>query len=373
MNSTLKDRYLAHYLPLVRDFVQEVDALGLDLAPKVAQPFLPLFGEGYERSALRMVIVGQDTKYWGCLKTFLQTEKTNPGVNLEQNLAEFRAHLFTSWGATRYTFWGFAMMFLAALHGKPDWGVMKRGAHAEILSSFAWGNGNAIEYHGSSPKHMPWEKWELVRRAGARFDGLHHLIEALSPRVVVVLWKDMHPPSYFAGYEYSQTEEQEGVRHYRINTADLDVLHVPHPGRMRWESTPAEDYCARLVGQLQSRKLDVAFPAFVQQHTDSENVVEHLRKAAPRRDDQFDKFKLVEWVAEELKKRGSFMSVPTLCDLLNGLGYTTNYGTAFSGGRGSYRLISGTYHRLEHAGRGDRARMVAEAFRRPNFEYAYEE
>ena len=65
------------------------------------------------------------------------------------------------------------------------------------------------------------------------------------------------------------------------------------------------------------------------------------------------------------------MSAPALARLLNHLGYRTNYGTEFMGVRGTYNLISGTYHRLDRAEKGDRARMVAEAFRKPNFEYAY--
>jgi hypothetical protein len=66
------------------------------------------------------------------------------------------------------------------------------------------------------------------------------------------------------------------------------------------------------------------------------------------------------------------MSVPTLVSLVNGQGYLTNYGTEFSGGRGSYKLVSGTYHRFNSAGHADRARNVALAFRKPNFDYAYD-
>jgi len=98
----------------------------------------------------------------------------------------------------------------------------------------------------------------------------------------------------------------------------------------------------------------------------------HLEKSAPTRGDSFTKFHFVEWVAEELKKRECFMSAPTLARLLNSLGYRTNYGTEYEGARGTYNLISGTYHRLDGAGKGDLARMVAAAFRKPNFEYAYE-
>lgn len=369
---SLQDRYFRHYLPLVQEFVDNVESLGLDIQAKVAQPFLPLFGEAYERSSLRMAIVGQDTKYWGCLKAFLGEAKLQPTKVLQGCLDEFQGLDFVDWGGSRYTFWGFAMMFLAALHGRTDWGIMKHRGYPEILSSFAWGNGNAVEYHASSPKHMPWDQWELVRKAGEHLNGIHHLISTIQPRVVVVLWKDMSPETYFAGHPYTLVEDQAGVRHYRLDD-DVDVFHMPHPGRMRWEGTPADHYCAGLIAKLQNKRLAVAFPDFVQAHGESDTVVHHLKNTAPLRSPEFTKFKFVEWVAEELKKRGSFMSVPTLATLLNSLGYRTDCGYEFEGVRGTYNLVSGAYHRLVHAGKSDRARMVAEAFRKPNFEYAYEE
>ena len=118
------------------------------------------------------------------------------------------------------------------------------------------------------------------------------------------------------------------------------------------------------------------FPAFVRQNSDSEDVIAHLGTSAPARSDSFNKFQFVEWVAEELRKRESFMSAPTLARLLNDRGYRTNYNSEYSGAPGArsiHNLISGTYYRLDHAGKSDRAQMVAKAFRKPNFEYAYEQ
>ncbi len=66
------------------------------------------------------------------------------------------------------------------------------------------------------------------------------------------------------------------------------------------------------------------------------------------------------------------MSVPALMDLVNTKGGRTNSGIEFRGGRGSYKLVSGTYKRMIDGGTPERAHNVAVAFRRPNFEYAYE-
>jgi hypothetical protein len=371
MNTSLKECLVTHYEPLIHDFICEVEALKIEIELKTPQPFFPVFGEAYERSSLRMAIVGQDTRGWGCLKKFIEMEKAAPGSAIEDEFAEFQDQDFTNWGATRYTFWGFAMMFLAALHGRSDWGVMKHGCYPEILSSFAWGNGNAVEYFNRNRIKMSPDKWEMIRKAGERFNGIRHLLETVRPRVVVVLWKNMNPASYFAGYEFTKIEERDGIGHFRIPAEEVDVFHATHPVRMRWEGIPADHVCAQLVARLQSNNLSVAFPAFVRYSSDSEKVIAHLKSSSPARSDNFNKFQFVEWVAEELRKRGSFMSAPTLALLLNDLGYQTNYSSEYAGARGIYNLISGTYHRLDRAGKSDRAQMVAEAYRKPNFEYAY--
>ncbi len=365
------ERYRGHFLPLVQEFVTEVNALGFILPPNAPQPFLPLFGSGYERSALRLAVVGQDTKSWHCLASFLHEEVADPGSTLTKRLAEFRTLDFVGWGQTSLHFWGFAMMFLAALHGRPDWGVMKQKSHREILASFAWGNGNAIEYFDSSPKHLPRAKWELIRRAGERFNGIGHLLETLRPRAIVVLWKGMQPRSYFAGYEHVLLSEADGVRHFRLAKEDVDVFQLPHPGRMRWEGTPAVDYCACLVDRLRTLGLAPSFPVFVEGGANSDEVLASLRNSAPSPSVSFDKYAAVAWIAEELAKRASFMSVPTLAALLNDLGFRTVYGHKYSGTRGTYHLIRAVYQRLERAGKVNRARLVAAAFRRPNFEYAF--
>jgi len=118
---------------------------------------------------------------------------------------------------------------------------------------------------------------------------------------------------------------------------------------------------------MREHGLTVSYPQFVADQIDAEKVLSHLKERAPH---GIDKFAFVEWVAKELTKRESFMSVPMLCMLLNDLDYRTNTGMVYSGKRGAYKLVSGTYHRLFSQDE-KRARMVATTFRRPHFEYAY--
>ena len=377
---SLTQRYLTYYTPLIQEFVREVESLPHPDIAKMPEPFFPAFGKGYEQSDFRLVIIGQDTRGWGDLLDFLAREKATPGISLQNGLAEFQdvqdgKHSFTDWGHTRYHFWGFAMMLLAALHGQEQWGMMKQGAMNEVLDSFAWGNCNAVELYQSSPSRMrppiPREYWDAVRKAGARFDRFKHIEETIEPHAAIVLWRGMHPESYFEGYDYKEISRQGRLIHYRLPEIGVDVFHAPHPRNMGYIEG-ADHFCAKLKEWV--FKITPPFPKFLSGQAEAQEVLHYLRCHAPPPSPGFDKYAFVSWVAEELTNRGTFMAVPTLISLVNAKGYKTNYGTEYSGLRGSYRLVSGTYHRMEALGSPDgdtKAHNVAVAFRKPNFEYAY--
>jgi hypothetical protein len=239
IKSNMMKHYLKHYTPLIREFCDDVSKLNLVGLEKIAQPFLPLFGSEYESSPMRIVFVGQDTRGWGNARHYIDQGLNCPEKLIFDDFAEFRDHDFTGWGGSRYTFWGFVMMFLASLHGKNDWEVMKRGACKDILSSFAWGNGNAVEYYGSSAakKEAPGETWKAVWDAGQRFNGVHHLIDVLQPHVIVVLWKNMRPGDFFLGCEYEKRESPRNIGHYVLVKSGAQVFHIPHPVNMKFTAS----------------------------------------------------------------------------------------------------------------------------------------
>ena len=369
----MEKRYIEYFTPLIQNFVREVEALPHPDIKKIPEPFLPLFGKNYETSALKLVIVGQDTYWWGDIRELIEAEKTKPGSKLAEGLNTFRSHEFTNWGGPRQSFWGFAMMFLAALHGKDDWGAMKQGKMVEILDSFAWGNGNAVELYGSTAAKIgvPASYWEAIRLAGEPLNRFRHIQETLRPDVVLVMYRGIHIPTYFEGYRLETISKDGRLAHYRLPETGVDIFHVPHPGSMnRIEGT---DYFRdKLKGLFVEHGFTSLFNNFLTGHEEGKKAVEYLHAKAPAITKNFDKYEFVSWVAEELAKRDAFMSVPALMELVNAKGGETNYGTLFTGGRGSYRLVSGTYWRMMAAELPARARNVAVAFRRPNFEYAYE-
>lgn len=374
MMKTLENRYADYFTPLIQEFLRDVEPLPHPDIKLMPAPFFPLFGKSYETSALKLMVMGQDTAWWGDILEFIAKEKAHPGCKLADALRSFHSHEFTSWGGPRQSFWGFAMMFLAALHGQDNWGAMKQGKMTEILDSFAWGNGNAVELYSSTPQKIgvPPAYWDSVRRAGERLNRFRHIHETLRPDVVLVMYRGINIETYFEGFRTEMISRDGRLTHYRLPDVGVDVFHVPHPGSMnRIEGT---DYFRDKLKELfVQHGFNSVFKSFVSGQEEGKKAMEYLHAKSPAIAGDFDKYQFVSWVAEELTKRDAFMSVPALVDLVNAKGGQTNYGTPFSGGRGSYRLVSGTYHRLNEAGKQREAHNVAVAFRRPNYEYAYDE
>jgi hypothetical protein len=90
---------------------------------------------------------------------------------------------------------------------------MKKGAMVEILNSIAWGNANAIEYFKSSvaKRGVPEQFWHQVRLAGEPLNRFHHVVQALAPRVAVLLHKGLNAASYFEGYRTEKISQQNGI------------------------------------------------------------------------------------------------------------------------------------------------------------------
>ena len=72
-----------------------------------------------------------------------------------------------------------------------------------------------------------------------------------------------------------------------------------------------------------------------------------------------------------LASNGMKMSGEELAEHLNRNNFLTSYGAEYQGGRGTYKLISETYHWLKDLGLQGEADKIAEAFVKPNGDFAY--
>ena len=125
------------------------------------------------------------------------------------------------------------------------------------------------------------------------------------------------------------------------------------------------------LAESTDNKLAVEFPEFIELNEGAVRVKEFLIMNAPRPVNT-DKFDCIRWLSGELHKCNSVMSVPCLADIMNQLGYLTNDGASYSGGRGSYRLVKYAYERIRISHGQDDANIIAATFVRPDGEYAYD-
>lgn len=365
MTSSMKMRYLAHYAPLARELSDSLVSADLKEIEKLPQPFFPLFGSCYERSALKIIFIGQDTRGWGNTSEFLK----NPEDDLNNKLDMFDSLAFRSWGKTTHTFFGFAMALLASVHGIKEWNVLKYKGHEDILRSFAWGNANSVELFESITKYnpgVPFETWHHAHQASRTINRFAHIHKSLTPRVVILTTHKIIKEDYFKGYHLIQVPSPNTmIEHFKISGNEIDVFQTRHPNSMRHVGSP-RDILISLRRVLEEHNLAPTFPDFSKDAESAEEISGYLAKNCPTSENKYD---FVTWVADELSKRGACMSVPCLAALVNQVGYKTNYGTEFSGKRGTYRLVRGAYNRQSQ--NQEAADKIALAFRKPDFTYAY--
>ncbi|MCX7000489.1 MAG: hypothetical protein NT106_09390 [Candidatus Sumerlaeota bacterium] len=84
--------------------------------------------------------------------------------------------------------------------------------------------------------------------------------------------------------------------------------------------------------------------------------------------------KLYVWkLADFLSQHDMRMSGKELADHLNRNNFLTSYGSTYKGGKGTYKLISETWHWLhDELGLEDEANKIAEAYVKPDGSYAYQ-
>ncbi len=371
----LKESYLEYYKPLVQTFCESMSQGCYQNLALMPMPFLPLFGQNYESSALRLLIIGQDTRSWGNTEHFIQTETESPGKMISAVFDEIEHLNFRGWGKSTNSFWGFTMALLANIHNLPDWKVLKgQEGYQGILSSFAWANSFAVELWQSLNKHtkeVPYDTWKAAFDAGEHFNRLRHMIATVSPRVVILTAKSPNLTRFFEGLDWRKIPNpQDGLQQYRFDKHNVDLFHTYHPNYMRNVGGPWS-FLNKIRKSLQDSGISPAFPEFVDDSEQSSSVVTFLGNSCPRPTGfHSDIYSFIAWTAEELAKRQAFMSVPTLFHLANEIGYRTTYGSKYSGGRGSYRTVRLAYQRYEQDN-PRAAEMIAHAFRKPDFTYAY--
>ncbi len=367
---SIDEDFFSKYTPLVTHFCAQFRVPLSEHLGNTPQPFFPSFGTRYADAPLRVAFVGMETRGWGNAKEFIEKAHIDARAVLRADLEYFRGLDFCDWTNNfGYTFFDFVLFFLSRIHKLPDFKVLKRRLNKNILQSFAWGNCNAIERYEvtSKKKGVPYDVWKAVKDASVPIDQAKFIIEAFSPDVLIILWKRMSPAAYFEGMDYVHVSSEGDVDHFTLKAGKVHVFRIPHPQNMRW-GRGREYFADRLAAQFAQHGFSVEFPTVLQASVNSERFIRSLVHAIPA---GTSKFECVEWLANRLGEKENLMTIPALTCILNELGYRTNYGSNYVGGRGTYRLVKSVYDRCCSRGDNATARRIAEAFVRPNGEYAY--
>jgi len=365
----LKEKYDDYYRPLVEKYAKELrSSFPLEAYKTIPQLFLPQWGKNYERSLVKMAFVGLETYGWGDTYNFLRQIENGDWDDV-LSVSEFQNLDYVNWtSGHRYTFWGFVMYFLGALYNVKNWEVLKQKKHANLLSDFVWGNATSIErWKNCNANVVCFDVWNAVKKASIDFDDFQHIRILFNPQVVIMTCGKRVGRNYLRNTAKKMLWSKEQVDLYK--TEDALIFHMPHPNNMRFNK--GADFYASIVREgLKEHDLFVPLKQFsdidMEVETFLKNLVGQLKKNAVSTKDA------VAMVASALRKQDACISVRMLCRILNDAGYTTSYGTEYSAGRGSYKMIASVWKHFQYLQkRPDIAEDIALAFTKPNGEYAY--
>lgn len=270
MGSKTDLQFVNTYQPLLKSFISKIDHINKENLP---EPFLPVYGKLYDQTPFKIAFVGWETRDNSSLADFCSEFDSSP----IDCLYRFREDLFPenddgfkfNYYGNNFgkTFWDFILKFLAQFHNISDWKSLKNGEvpHiAEILQSFIWANTNAIERYSVTAKKLGAneKEWQVVSLASKAFDSSHILIEALSPKVIIILhWEaDESWLTDHNGYIEGPIEITETLLYYHLIDSSTHVYWTKHPVRMSIEKIDFDETINQILKHIISKKIFESIP-----------------------------------------------------------------------------------------------------------------
>ena len=360
--------YSEYYKPLLSQFCNDIVALlPAENFHGIPHPFIPAWGKRYMQSTVKMAVVGLETRGWNPELPEYITDVLKNDWESSFDVSEFQNLDYVEWNrGHRYTFWGFVMYFLAALYGVKNWEILKQRKREEILNCFAWGNVTAIERWESTgiPEETDKAAWKIARKMAIPLNDFQHMKTTLAPEVVIIMCNQHDCNQYLRNTSKELIYDENGIRYWK--SGDIHIFNMPHPNRMKFEQG-ADFYAQQIRNSLEINNLFLQLDEFMDCDKEAElmlsNFFSHCRAKNTK--------EAVAFIATELRKQDAKMTVRLLCSVLNKLGYRTTYGTEYSAGRGSYKMVAGAWLYYKNKGEDDIAENIALAFTKPNGDYAY--
>jgi hypothetical protein len=230
METNTRKKFIDTYKPLAVDFVNSIRNIQYD---KIPEPFLPAYGQLYDKTETRIAFVGMETRGYGNLTDFVNLVDENPEEAIFGVFEDFNELKFCTWGSNfGNSFWDFNFKFLANFYGIDSWQRVKSGETEEILRSFAWGNTNSIERYEvtAQKKGVDYENWLAVKQASKCFDRGKYLLDVLQPQIMVILNWETNEEWLSDGVEnVARQEIDDHFWYYFLPTTQTHVIWTAHP------------------------------------------------------------------------------------------------------------------------------------------------
>jgi hypothetical protein len=260
-NSKVDNDFKKVYEPLLKTFIEEIKDVNKKNLP---EPFIPVYGKRYGSSPYKIAFVGWETRGNSSLEKCFEVATSNPVEALnsfyeiidleeEENFTDYSSNFGTG-------FWNFVFKFLAKLYNE-DWKEIKRKMHPEILESFVWGNLESIERYVVTAKRRGGDRreWEKVKAASRIFDKAEIFIEALKPKVIIVLhWQE---DDFWIKDIKNVVHEiilDEYLEYYYLKDSDTYIFWTRHPRGLSVDKI--DEFIFRIFMWINKKNIFPAYP-----------------------------------------------------------------------------------------------------------------
>jgi len=344
MNDILKEKFIEVYSPLVLNFLQKVAGLNVEGIP---EPHIPVYGKNYQFARDKIAFFGIQTRGYGALKDFISDAEKNIETALYRTEGEFDEFDFTDWTNNPQTsFWDFILQFLSKFYCINEWQKLKNKEHTEVLSSFIWGNTNALESYDvtAKGKGVDLNNWMKVKEASKIFDNANYTIKVFEPKIIFILnWKEDFEWLTKDKDHLGPFEMEDHVQYFYLRKTDTHVFWLAHP---RWIAPNLTfDKCIDvIIKTIKDKNVFEQLPNrfsledfFISPETIAKSDPVNISSISYKREYLYQ-------LAKFLVSHDKVMTGQEVCNHFNQNNIKTGYGTAYSGGRGIYTLFQATWN-----------------------------
>ena len=383
MNSmgTLRNRLIEQYAPLIEKFVKEIDNLNISGIPA---PHIPIMGKNYEFAKYKMAFIGMETYGWEDIKKFMDTARKDyrKAVTLMESTINDLEHL--GWRKNNHaTFWGFVFKFIAKFYKVEYDDLVAKKAYPELLTSFVWGNTNAVERYCVTAQRecVDYKTWELVKKASICFDSINNIVKSVHPKLFFVLNSSVDkdyiqnddavrafdiPVENKKNVMKFTIDEKRKIAYYYLRDDDVHIFSMPHPTWMGlYSGFGIDSYVDIVVDLIHQYNIWNCLP---ENHEDWKGDTLTIDKSSI-----LFKRALLADLAGSLIKNNLVMSGKELQLIFNMNNILTSYGCSYSedGGRGIHKLITQVWSFYYEKKDYQTAYNISRAFVNQNGEYAW--